>query len=64
MIIDSIFHNDPTILIEHRSFFNLKQKVPSEPYRVEFGKCEIRQRGKRCYYSCRGVWFIRYYENC
>lgn len=46
MIIDSIFHNDPTILIEHRSFFNLKQKVPSEPYRVEFGKCEIRQRGK------------------
>ena len=46
MLIDSIFHNDPTILIEHRSFFNLKQNVPISPYRVDFGKCEIRQKGK------------------
>lgn len=46
MIIDSIFNDDPTILIEHRSFFNLKQYVPIDPYRVEFGKCEIRQKGK------------------
>ena len=46
MIIDSIFNDDPTILIEHRSFFNLKQYVPIAPYRVEFGKCEIRQRGE------------------
>lgn len=46
MIIDSIFNNDPTILIEHRSFFKLKQNVPAGPYRVEFGKCAIRQKGK------------------
>ena len=26
--------------------FNLKQNVPIEPYRVEFGKSEIRQKGK------------------
>jgi pyruvate dehydrogenase E1 component beta subunit len=46
MIIDSIFNNDPTILIEHRSFFGLKEKVPSIPYRVKFGKCAIRLKGK------------------
>ena len=46
MIIDSIFNDDPTIIIEHRSIFNLKQNVPIEPYRVEFGKSEIRQKGK------------------
>tara|TARA_B100000787_G_scaffold169165_1_gene159597 strand:- start:91 stop:1089 length:999 start_codon:yes stop_codon:yes gene_type:complete len=45
MIIDSIFSNDPTILIEHRGFFGMKENVPSTPYRVEFGKCAIRQRG-------------------
>ena len=45
MILESIFNDDPTILIEHRSIFNLKQNVPIEPYRVEFGKCEIRQKG-------------------
>ena len=46
MIIDSVFNNDPTILIEHRSLFDLKDKVPSNPYRIEFGKCAIRQKGK------------------
>ena len=45
MVIDSIFHNDPTILIEHRSFFNLRQYVPTKPYRIDFGKSEIRQKG-------------------
>ena len=45
MLIDSIFNNDPTILIEHRSFFGLKNYVPQIPYRVEFGKCSIRREG-------------------
>ena len=46
MLLDSIFNDDPTILIEHRSFFDLKEKVPSYPFRTEFGKCAIRKKGK------------------
>jgi len=45
MIIDSIFNNDPTILIEHRGLFELKDFVPKKPYRVDFGKCVIRKKG-------------------
>jgi pyruvate/2-oxoglutarate/acetoin dehydrogenase E1 component len=46
MLIDSIFSNDPTILIEHRSFFSLKDYVPENLYRVEFGKSKIVKSGK------------------
>jgi pyruvate/2-oxoglutarate/acetoin dehydrogenase E1 component len=46
MLLDSIFSNNPTILIEHRSFFDLKEYVPIKPYRIEFGKCSVRKRGK------------------
>lgn len=46
MLIDSIFSNDPTVLIEHRSFFGLKDYVPEKPYRVEFGKSKIVKKGK------------------
>jgi len=46
MLIESIFSNDPTILIEHRSLFDLKDYVPFKPYRVKFGKSAIRKKGK------------------
>ena len=46
MLIESIFSNDPTIIIEHRSFFGLKAYVPEAPYRVEFGKSKIVKKGK------------------
>jgi len=46
MLIESIFSNDPTIFIEHRSFFNLKDYVPAEPYRICLGKCKVLTKGK------------------
>ncbi len=45
MLIESIFSDDPTIFIEHRSFFNLKESVPKEPYRISLGKCNILCKG-------------------
>jgi acetoin:2,6-dichlorophenolindophenol oxidoreductase subunit beta len=45
-LIESIFSDDPTIIIEHRSFFNLKDYVPIQPYRINFGKSNILVKGK------------------
>ena len=46
LLLESIFGEDPSIIIEHRSLFNLKDQVPKEPYRVRYGKAIIRKEGK------------------
>ena len=46
LLLESIFGEDPTIIIEHRSLFNLKDNVPVKPYRVKFGEAVIRRKGK------------------
>ena len=46
LMIEAVLNNNPTIIIEHRSLFNLKDKVPSKPYRIKFGKAIIRKKGK------------------
>jgi len=46
LLLESVFGEDPTIIIEHRSLFNLEDQVPVEPYRVRFGKAIIRKEGK------------------
>ena len=42
----SVFSNNPTIIIEHRSLFNLYENVPIEPYTIKIGKGLIRKKGK------------------
>ena len=46
LLIDAIFSNTPTIIVEHRSLFNLSEKIPIEPYSVPIGKGVIRRHGK------------------
>jgi pyruvate dehydrogenase E1 component beta subunit len=46
LLMESIFGEDPTIIIEHRSLFSMTDQVPSHPYRVRFGKAAIRRPGK------------------
>jgi len=46
ILLESIFGEDPSIIIEHRSLFNLTDQVPVEPYRVKYGKALIRKKGK------------------
>ena len=46
LLLESIFGEDPTILIEHRSLFSMIDHVPEEPYRVRFGHAAIRRPGK------------------
>ena len=45
LLLESIFSEDPSIIIEHRSLFNLKDRVPIEPYRVKYGEAIIRKKG-------------------
>ena len=46
ILLESIFSEVPTIIIEHRSLFNLESIVPKKPYRKKFGKAEIRCKGE------------------
>ena len=46
LLLESVFGEDPSIIIEHRSLFGLKDKVPAEPYRVRYGKAIVRKEGK------------------
>tara|TARA_B100000767_G_scaffold275746_1_gene314991 strand:- start:3122 stop:4117 length:996 start_codon:yes stop_codon:yes gene_type:complete len=46
LLVESLFSNSPTIIIEHRSLFNNKQNVPKKIYRIPFGKASIMRRGK------------------
>ena len=58
MLIESVFSDNPTIIFEHRSLFNLKELVPKEPYRISFGKCAIRKKGKDITVVCIGYGII------
>ena len=46
LLLESIFGEDPVIMIEHRSLFGLKDRVPEFPYRVRFGQAAVRRIGK------------------
>lgn len=45
MLLESIFGEEPTIIIEHRSLFSMTDQIPEEPYRVRFGKAAVRRTG-------------------
>ncbi len=46
LLLESIFGEDPCIIIEHRSLFGLREEVPVTPYRVRYGRASIRKEGK------------------
>jgi len=46
LLLESIFGEGPSIIIEHRSLFGLKDQVPIEPYRVRYGRALVRKEGK------------------
>ena len=46
LLIDAIFSNTPSIMIEHRSLFHLNEIIPTAPYSVPIGEGIIRKKGK------------------
>lgn len=55
MLLESIFGEDPVLMIEHRSLFGLKDRVPEIPYRVRFGKAALRRTGDDATFVAAGV---------
>lgn len=55
LLLESIFGEDPAIIIEHRSLFGLSDIVPSQPYRVRFGKAVVRRPGKNMTLAAIGM---------
>jgi len=55
LLLESIFGEDPVIMIEHRSLFGLKDAVPEVPYRVRFGRAALRREGKDVSLVAAGV---------
>jgi len=45
LLLESIFSEDPSIIIEHRSLFSMTDVVPEVPYRVRFGQSICRRQG-------------------
>lgn len=46
LLLESIFGEDPVVIVEHRSLFSMTADVPEVPYRVKFGRATIRRKGK------------------
>jgi len=45
LLLESIFGENPTIIIENRSLYSMIDCVSKEPYRVRFGKAALRRKG-------------------
>jgi pyruvate/2-oxoglutarate/acetoin dehydrogenase E1 component len=46
LLLESIFGEDPVIILEHRSLFSMTSDIPDVPYRVRFGHAVVRRKGK------------------
>lgn len=55
LLLESIFGQDPVIIVEHRSLFSLKGGVPEVPYRVRFGRAAVRRTGEDLTVVAAGV---------
>ncbi len=45
LLMESIFGEDPTIILENRSLFSQLDEVPEHPYRIPFGHAAVRRVG-------------------
>lgn len=45
LLLESMFGENPSIIIENRSLFSMTDHVPGIPYRVRFGRAEVRRTG-------------------
>jgi pyruvate dehydrogenase E1 component beta subunit len=46
LLLESVFGENPVIMVEHRSLYPLKERVPLRPYRVRFGQAAVRRAGE------------------
>jgi acetoin:2,6-dichlorophenolindophenol oxidoreductase subunit beta len=54
LLLESVFGQDPVLMIEHRQLFGLKDRVPEIPYRVRFGRAVVRRAGEQATLAAAG----------
>ena len=55
LLLESIFGETPTIILENRSLFSMEEVVPENPYRIPFGQAAIRRRGQHVTVAALGI---------
>ena len=55
LLLESIFGETPTIILENRSLFSMVEAVPENPYRIPFGQAAIRRRGVHVTVAALGI---------
>jgi pyruvate dehydrogenase E1 component beta subunit len=45
LLLESIFSESPTVIIEGRGLYSMMDVVPEEPYRIRFGRAAVRRAG-------------------
>ena len=55
LLLESIFGENPTVIIENRALFSMTDEVPDFPYRVRFGQAAIRRPGEHVTLAAIGV---------
>lgn len=46
LLLSSIFSNDPTLFVEARALYSMREQVPADPYFIRIGEALIRHAGK------------------
>lgn len=46
LLLESIFGENPTIIMENRALYSMVDNVPEQPYRIRFGRAAVRKEGK------------------
>jgi len=46
LLIEAIKNDNPVVFVEHKRLYNTKGPVPEEPYRIPFGRAEVKRFGK------------------
>lgn len=46
LLLESIMSESPAIFIEGRSLYSMESSVPKVPYRIKFGKADLKRKGK------------------
>ncbi len=55
LMLESIFSESPTVILENRALFSMRDNVPEKPYRVRFGKAAVRREGQDVTLVCLGL---------
>jgi acetoin:2,6-dichlorophenolindophenol oxidoreductase subunit beta len=55
LLLESIFGEVPSVILENRALFSMSEHVPTDPYRIRFGKAAVRREGEDLTLAAIGI---------